>query len=156
MIRKDGSNQVLSPNIWDRDILWDKDDVAPLLAGLDGIIGPGRRTRPVFFNADAFQDWLAKQGTAAATAAPKVGPDGGRSSSMYAIEAELDRWIGGKTKLILEQLRQWAPMKHDTRSKGRLALALSGWSEKAGGATAKSTIEKALPEKLNKALALIK
>ena len=33
MIRKHGSNQVLSPNIWDRDILWDKDDVVPLLGG---------------------------------------------------------------------------------------------------------------------------
>ena len=46
MIRKHGSNQVLSPNIWDRDILWDKDDVVPLLgdstasSAVTAVLGP--------------------------------------------------------------------------------------------------------------------
>src|SRR5262249_35455946 len=56
-----------------------------------------------------------------ALAARKVGPDGGRPSSMPAIEAKLDRLIAGGTKVILEFIRQWASMTRDTRSKGRLA-----------------------------------
>jgi hypothetical protein len=44
-----------------------------------------------------------------AIAAPKVGPDGGRPSSMYAIEVELDRWIAGGIKLVLERMQRYAP-----------------------------------------------
>jgi hypothetical protein len=98
MLRRRGSNQVLSPN------MWDKDDVIPLLLGLDGIIGRDRRTRPVFFNAGESQDWLAKQGTAATNAAPKVGPDGGRPSSMYAVEAKLAQLI--KDERVEDEVRR--------------------------------------------------
>jgi len=147
MIRKRGSNQVLSPNIWD------KDDVIPLLLGLDGIIDRDRgyRVRPVFFEAGHAQSWLAKQ--AAAPAAPKVvGPDGGRPSSMTAIETELDRWIAGGIKLIPERMQYYAPARGDLRTKGRLALALSNFD---GRRTASKTIQKTLSKKLDKALELI-
>jgi hypothetical protein len=87
-----------------------------------------------------------------AIAAPKVGPDGGRPSSMYAIEVELDRWIAGGIKLVLERMQRYAPRGGDTRTKGRLALALSNWDD---GRTASITIQKTLSKKLDKAIALI-
>ena len=111
------------------------------------------RLRPVFFGDGAFRAWLTKQGMPAANAAPKVvGPEGGRPSSMAAIETELDRWIAGETRLILEQMQHLAPRGGDTRTKGRLALALSNWD---GGRTASGTIQKTLSKKLDDALALI-
>jgi hypothetical protein len=148
MIQKRRSNQVLSRNMWDGD------DVVDLLLGLDGIVdrdGDRLRIRPVFFEAGHAQSWLAKQ--AAAPIAPKVvGPKGGPPSSMSAIEAELDRWIAGRTGLILERMQRWAPMGGDTRTKGRLALALSNFD---GGRTTSNTIQKTLSKKLGDALALI-
>ena len=124
---------------------------SPFSAELDGIIGCDRRTRPVFFEAGHAQSWLAKQ--AAAPAAPKVvGPDGGRPSSMVVIEAELDRWIAGGIKLILERMQYHAPARGDLRTKGRLAFALSNFD---GCSTASKTIQKRLSDKLDKALALI-
>jgi hypothetical protein len=85
-----------------------------------------------------------------------VGSRGGPPSAMPAIEAELDRWIAGGTPLVLSRMQHWAPMTRDTRTKDRLALALSNWSEKAGGDTAKSTIQKVLSKKLDQALERIK
>jgi hypothetical protein len=161
MVRKNGTNYELPPKIWHNKTdffveLTDRGPVRqhPLLFGLDAIIDDGR-ARVVFVDAGRFQDWFVKQGAAAGDAVPKVGPRGGRPSSMAAIEAELDRWIAGGSKLILERMRHWAPEKPDTRSKGRLARALSNWCEKNGGSTTQNRIEQALSEKLNKAFELI-
>jgi hypothetical protein len=87
-----------------------------------------------------------------AIAALKVGPDGGRPSLMSAIEAELDQWIAGGIQVVLERMQRHAPMKGDTRTKRRLALALSNWD---AGRTASNTIQKTLSKKLDKALAPI-
>jgi hypothetical protein len=148
MIRKRGSNQVLSRNMW--DIV---NDVIPLLDGLDGIVDRDRdRTRPVFFNAGEFQDWFAKQGTEAATAAPKVGPDGGRPSpDMPSVEGDLDQWIDGGTTRIKEKIRRWTPKeKRNAFSNARLARALAACRNAAGGdITASAILRAASPDKKN-------
>jgi hypothetical protein len=111
--------------------------------------------RPVFFDEEEFEEWFAGLSIDTARAAPKVGPTGGRPSSMKSIETELDRWIDGGAQLVLQEMRRWEPARDDTRSIARLARALSKWCAQNGGDTAQSTIEKQLSAKLHKALALI-
>jgi hypothetical protein len=145
-----GSSLQLSRDSWRKN-----DDSSHIFTlNLDAIDYKGRRCA-VFFDRDAFQSWLAGQVMTAGKAARKVGPDGGRPSAMDAIEEELDTWIVGGTKRVLEEMRRWAPRSNDQRSKERLGAALAHWSQQNGGPTASKTITKQLSEKIEKAYVLI-
>jgi hypothetical protein len=112
-----------------------------------------RLWRDVRVERESLISWVQELDMAPKNAAPKVvGPKGGRPSSMTVIETELDRWIAGGIKLILERMQYYAPARGDLRTKGRLARALSNFD---GERTASGTIQKRLSKKLDKALALI-
>jgi hypothetical protein len=177
MIQKYESNEELSPSIWDnkahgfyrmgrrgkRDPRSGWQHLS--LCGFDAIVDGHGRARPIFFETSHFQDWLAKQGMAAAIAPLKVGPDGGRPSPMHVIEAELGQWIEGG--LIRAQIQRWTP-KGETVGFGKAGLsrALAGWAAKAKDIDIKAgSIEtatygrkknKSLSEKFATALRLIK
>jgi hypothetical protein len=55
----------------------------------------------------------------------------------------------------LAEMKRWAPMKRDDRTKTRLGNALSEWSKANGGSTESKTIRKTLSEKIKKACGLI-
>jgi hypothetical protein len=152
----EGPSQAIDPTEFDSPLWFDDEQgtIGTDLAALAARAGEENRLwHDVRVERESLMGWVQELDMAPKNAAPKVvGPDGGRPSSMVVIEAELDRWIAGGIKLILERMQYYAPARGDLRTKGRLALALSNWDD---GRTASRTIQKALSKKLDKALALI-
>jgi hypothetical protein len=111
--------------------------------------------RDVHVHRESLVGWLEKLSTKAIPPLTrKIGPRGGRPSSMDDIEAELDRWIDNGTKELKRELEHWTP-RETRRSKGRIARALAAWCKTAGGDTSDATIKKALSPKLDDALNLL-
>jgi hypothetical protein len=74
---------------------------------------------------------------------------------MPAIRKELEKWIEGGHKRIVEELKRWTPTER-TSSLLRLARALAEWASANGGKETKpGTIEKELTPRLQEAYKLI-
>jgi hypothetical protein len=112
--------------------------------------------RDVYVERSSLVDWLNKMLATTGKAAPKVGPKGGRPSSMDAIKTELDEWIAGEKPRLLRELDRWAPSsRKDDYSKARIGRALAAWCANNGGNITEQAITKELREKLTAAVNLL-
>jgi hypothetical protein len=124
----------------------------PYLCWKNDLWGPSRLNNALVKAADIVKAFPPQEPPA--LAAPQKGQRG-PASSMPAIRKELEKWIEGGHKRIVEELKRWTPTER-TSSLLRLARALAAWASANGGKETKpGKIEKELRPRLHEAYKLI-
>jgi hypothetical protein len=104
----EGPSQAIDPTEFDSPLSFD-DEQGTIGADLAfaRACEENRLWHDVRVDRESLVGWVQELETAPTNTAPKVGPDGGRPSSMYAVEAVLAQWI--KDKRVEDEIKRLTP-----------------------------------------------